>query len=278
MNACADAFSACHPLTGLTFFLGALVCGMCLTDPGFLALSVLFSFAYYFVLKRSRAFRMLLSMLAVFALVSLLNPLFNTHGATVLFTWLGGRPYTLEALRFGMGTGAMCVTIFVWFACYNVVMTSDKFLTLFAPLLPAISLVLTMILRLVPSFARKARQISGARCCLGKAGQNRQEKLRGSMAVLSALTSWALEGSLITADSMRARGFGTGQKRTSFSVYHFTLQDFILLALMVLTLAVVLFCRTHTVFALCAYGFFLALPTLIDLKENLTWHILRSRI
>ena len=35
------------------------------------------------------------------------------------------------------------------------------------------------------------------------------------MSILGALTSWALEGSVVTADSMRSRGYGTS-KRTSF--------------------------------------------------------------
>ena len=55
------------------------------------------------------------------------------------------------------------------------------------------------------------------------------------MRTLSALTDWALEGSIVTGDSMRARGYGTA-KRTSFQIYRMKALDWTLLAVM-LTLA-----------------------------------------
>lgn len=44
------------------------------------------------------------------------------------------------------------------------------------------------------------------------------------MGVLSALTGWALEGAVVTADSMRSRGYGAA-KRTSFRLYRFRTAD-----------------------------------------------------
>ena len=37
---------------------------------------------------------------ALFLMLSFINPLFNTYGDRVLFTWWNGRPYTLEALAY----------------------------------------------------------------------------------------------------------------------------------------------------------------------------------
>ena len=55
----------------------------------------------------------------------------------------------------------------LWFGCYNAVMTSDKVTSLFGNLIPAISLLLVMVLRMIPSFIRKAGQIMGARKSVG---------------------------------------------------------------------------------------------------------------
>lgn len=57
----------------------------------------------------------------------------------------------------------------LWFASFHLVMTSDKFTYLFGRAIPALSLVLTMVLRLVPSYRRKADALMTARACIGKA-------------------------------------------------------------------------------------------------------------
>ena len=147
-------------------------------------------------------------------MLTAINPLFNTLGDTVLFTYLGARPFTLEALAYGASTATMFVSVMLWFACYAQVMSTDKFTYLFGRRAPALTLVLTMTLRLVPSYGRKARQISTARRCVGLSmtqGSVR-ERARDGASLLSALTSWALEGAVTTADSMRSRGYGARTK------------------------------------------------------------------
>lgn len=42
-----------------------------------------------------------------------------------------GNPLTLESLWYGAAAGGMLVCILMWFHCYNVVMTSEKFIHLF---------------------------------------------------------------------------------------------------------------------------------------------------
>ena len=111
-----------------------------------------------------------------------------------------------------------------WWRCrfgrYNKVLTSDKFTCLFDNLIPSISLLLAMVFRMVPNFIRKTQQIIGARKSIGK-GVNEtattKENLQGGGTVLGELTSWALEGSVVTGDSMRARGYGTAN-RSSFMI------------------------------------------------------------
>ena len=208
---------------------------MILLHPVFLAASVLLSMLYYLTAKGWQGWKFVGGMIPLLLVLSLMNPVFNTYGEHVLFRYAGGRPYTLEALCYGAALGAMMVSVLMWFACYNAVMTSDKFLYLFGKMAPSVTLILTMVLRLVPSYKNKVTQLNGARHCIGKGTDtgDKKERMEHSMVLLSTLTSWALEGSVITADSMRSRGYGCG-KRTTFSIYRFENRDKVLLAVMIL--------------------------------------------
>ena len=294
-----DVFTTYNPIINFVFFMGAVVLGMFFVHPAFLACSLLLSFSYYLTVRGRRGLKFVLGMIPLFIVLSAINPLFNTSGATVLFTYLGGRAYTLEALFYGMAVAAMFVSIMTWFASYTAVMTSDKFLYIFGKAAPSVSLVLSAILRLIPSFQRKAVQIAGARKCIGKAGDagKHREKIENGMTVMSTLTTWALEGGIVTADSMRSRGYGSG-RRTNFAIYRFGKRDIFLVVFMSVLIAGVMICtsfggtkvsytpvveiagldNTYTIAGTIAYFIFLAIPTVLNITEEITWRILRSRI
>lgn len=286
-----DAFSSCHPAVNFLFFLCAIGFGVVIQHPAYMIAGCIGAAVYYLLLHGSKGWSMILGMLPVFVILSLINPIFNTYGFHVLF-YLFGRPYTLEALYYGMVIGGMFVTMMLWFGCYNAVLTSDKFVCLFGNLIPAVSLMLVMILRMIPNFIRKTRQIIGSRKCIGKGAtenSTRREKISHGMTVLSSLTDWALEGSVVTADSMRARGYGTA-KRTSFRVYRMSLRDWVLLSIIaVLAVGVIFAGGTSAAYtpklsvAPISWGFgmyciFILIPTALQIKEAVTWRILRSKI
>lgn len=236
-------------------------------------------------------------MIPLWILMSAINPLFNTQGEVILFTCFGGRPYTFEALCYGMSLGAMFVSVILWFLSYSAVMTSDKFIYLFCRVMPSVSLILTMVLRLVPNYHRKIKQIASARKCIGRGGdsETKRDKAEEGLTVISALTGWAFEGGIITADSMRSRGYGTG-RRTNFSIYSFESRDKMIMLIMIVMLAAVFFSsfkggteatytpemmlasNIWTIVGGTAYFIFLSIPTALNLLEALTWHILRSKI
>ena len=197
----SDAFSKRHPMVNFIFFLGAIGFGVVIQHPAYLAAGFGLGTTYYLLLKGRKGTRMLLGLLPLFVIMTLINPLFNVYGATILFH-LFGRPYTLEALYYGAAIAAVFVVMLIWFGCYNEVLTSDKFTSLFGNLIPSLSLLLVMVLRLIPNLMRKTAQLSGARKSIGKgSGENAtsKEKLTDGMTILSAMTDWALEGSVVTA-------------------------------------------------------------------------------
>lgn len=291
-------FAACHPAVCFGFFVGAIGGSMFFQHPAYLLVSVVSAAALLLTEKGRAALPMLAGMVPLFLIVSAINPLFNHYGARMLFRVFGS-PYTLEALLYGGAIAGMLVAALLWFSCYSAVMTSDKFTWLFGYLIPALSLILVMVLRLIPAYGRKASQITGARRCIGKApaaAESWKEKARHSMSVLSALTTWALEGAIVTADSMSSRGYGTG-KRTGFQTYRWRFADICFGAGGLILFGITLWGAargwTRVSFTpvmhiapitgsplagLLAYGLCLLTPSLLNLREEWKWNYLRSRI
>ena len=293
-----DAFSKYHPAVNFIFFIGAIVAGMLILHPAYVVACIICSALYYVLLRGRKAWSKIAVMLPLFVFVSLINPIFNTYGERVI-THIFGRPYTLEALLYGAALAGMLVSMLLWFGCYNAVLTEDKFTSLFSDLAPSISLLLVMVLRLIPSLIKKGKQIAGARMSIGKDSSNAsgfKGKLIGGMTLVSALLSIALEGGVVTADSMRARGYGCA-KRTSFMKYRLTAADKVLLALIIVLLALIIFFSVRgaaaaeftpelniaPVSGVNALGFvfycvYMLLPSILHIREDVQWNISRSRI
>lgn len=291
-------FAKLHPGVNLGFFIGALGFSMVVTHPAYLIAGFIGAFSLCLSILGKKAVHRLLMLLPVFVVLSAINPLLNTRGAHILFH-IFGRPYTWEALLYGMNIAGMFSVMMLWFSCYNAVMTEDKFSYLFGNLAPSLALLLTMVFRMIPGLMRKASQIIGARKCIGMgASENSsaKERVTDGMTTLSVLASWALEGSVVTADSMNSRGYGTC-RRSCFHSYRFTGADItvscILAVLCVICLAGMIAGSGNAVFTpvlsiapvtgknlpfIAAYTLFLLIPTFLNLKEELIWRISRSKI
>ena len=287
-----DAFSRCHPAVNFLFFLGVILAAVLIQHPAYVLMGAVTGVIYYLLLNGSKGVKFVLLLLPLFVFVAAINPLFNTDGQRVLFS-VFGRPYTYEALLYGAALSGMIVVMLLWFGCYNKVLTGDKFTSLFGNLIPAISLLLVMVFRMVPNFIRRTKQIAGARKSIGK-GDNgtAKEKLVSGLTVLGAMTAWALEGSVVTGDSMRARGYGTA-KRSSFMIYRMTLTDWLLLAAMALLLGLTVTAAalgqmaaaftpvmkiSPVSWGLIPYTLYLLIPVFYHWKEAAQWYISKSKI
>ena len=286
-----DPFSQFHPLVSFLYFVWVIAMGTVIRHPAYIGMACLMAGIYYGLLKGRKILPFLGGLVPLALLVTVLNPLFNTRGEHILFT-LWNRPFTLEALCYGGVTAGIFVLTFLWFGCYNAVLTGDKFTALFGNLIPALSLLLVMVLRMIGEQSRKLKQILNARSGIGKGmtEQNtRGEKLRNGMTALSALTDRALEGSIVTGDSMKARGYGSG-KRTSFAKKKMKSGElFLLILLCSLGIGTLVlggfwaeYDRMIRVASLGwgfgAYGILVSLPVLLHIKEAILWRRLRSKI
>ena len=293
-----NALSTYHP--ALTFFLllGAIVLTMVVRHPLYLAATLLLSIACYTSLQGARSLARFAWMLPLLVLVVFGNPLVNTLGSTVLFTYFGGRPYTLEALYYGIAIGVMVASMFFWFASFNELCSTDRISYLFRHIAPAASLVVTMVLRLVPNFQTKLKAFTQARACIGMSGEtgSLKERAAAGSTLLSKLAAWALEASQQTADSMQSRGYGLSG-RTSYARYSFTRRDAAVgLVAALLFVGVVAGLANGAasveyipelvlpplsggnVAGVACFAAFLALPAVLNYTERVRWHISLSKI
>lgn len=226
----SNTFAVYHPAVTFLYFTAVILLTMFLMNPLLLFISFAAAFAYSFLLKGRKAagFSIKFCLPAALA-IAVVNPLFVHRGKTALLL-LTGVPVTLESLCYGCSAALMLVSVLLWFSCSNEIMTSDKFIYLFGKAAPAISLLISMTLRLVFNLKRQVTRILGAQRTLGmdisRAGILR--RAAQGMRIFSVLMTWALESSVGTADSMRARGFGL-RGRTSFSIFSFDRKDAVFL-------------------------------------------------
>lgn len=294
------AFTTVHPAAAFAFFAVALVGCMVFANPVCEAASFLCAALLYGSLAGTRRVLKLAAGLGVLVFaVAALMPLFNAEGATVLFRWWGGRPYTLEAMALGATTGLMLATMLLWFASFHEVVTADKFTFLFGRFAPAVTMVLTLVLRLVPSYGRRAREVWQARAGIGKApreGASLRLRVEAGATVLGLLSANALEDAVVTADSLRSRGYGL-PGRTVFSRYRWTVRDGVFAAALVVLALVATVLLVPWGFmprffpampaplpagaaigGLVCYGALLLLPALLNEGEKVSWRLSLSRM
>lgn len=234
-----DAFSTYHPIINFFYFAVILTISMFFNHPVILGVSLVSAIIYSFVLqgwKKVLKFNFLF-MLPMLIIVALINPLFNHSGVTILFYLKNGNPITFESIIYGVVMSVMLVQVVIWFSCYNIIMTSDKFIYLFGRIIPALSLIFSMVLRFVPKFKAQLQVISNGQKCIGRdiTNGNILMRARHGVTILSIMVTWALENAIETADSMKARGYGLSG-RTAFSLYRFDKRDKGMLAIMLFLL------------------------------------------
>lgn len=298
MGRASGSFSEYHPAVVGLFILCAVVLGMSLQHPAFACASVLLASVTCAWLRRRAAVGFLVGALLVVVVVTMVNPVFNTMGSTVLFTYAQTRPYTLEALCAGLSTAVMLASMLLWFAVCNALLTTEKLHYLFSHLAPSASLLLAMSLRLVPRYKHRAVELECARACVGKAARvgSLSSRVRGATRVLSMLTTCALEEAAIQADSMRSRGYGLAG-RTSYARFRFDRRNAATCAVMAACGGIVVACAVFgatavsffpvievaefsslQVVGLVAYVCFLSVPLAIDLGAALSWRLSLSSI
>ena len=290
------AFDAMNPAAvTAVLMLTACITIFCL-EPVLLSISLLFAIAFFVMRNGRRHAGFHIAALGMPLLFALLNPLWNQHGTTVLFV-INQRAYTAEALFYGGVTGLRLAAVLYWFRNFSDLMTSEKLFYLFRGFSPKLALIFTMAVRNLSVFRAQMQKIRTAQKAVGLYREGHLiDDLRGGLREFSILLTWALENGIVTANSMEARGYGSG-KRSSFTYFRWHTGDVFLLLTALLLAAIVIAAALQNVLtwqfypqrippavtlsylgALAAYTGLAALPVIYEGKEALTWHCLRQSI
>lgn len=292
------SFASLHPFVCFLYFFIAMVFSMIFKHPIYLMTQLFMWIVFCGLLDGGeRLKKSLKGYLLMATFVFIMNPLFSSRGATLLF-YFRDRPVTLESTVFGLLFALSLLTFLIIFIAYNQVITPDKFLYLTASLIPKTAFSILVTMRFVPLFQRRMSEIASVQRSQGKllSSQSKKQHLKDSMETLNTLVSWSLEAALQTAASMRSRGYGCG-KRTSVVRYRMTNRDWGMLLCIGITSVTAIYGRFFgygmieiypqiqgmamnlwACLHFCAFFLFTAIPILLDGKERVQWHFIRLKI
>lgn len=286
-----------NPAVILLYFMSNILITMITKNPVFIIISFMSIVIYSFLIKFPKSIgKYIILTLIILLLSSITNPIFNPMGDTILFK-IGKRSFSLEAISYGLIASLMIISVVLWFRNYNLLMTGDKFLYLFAKYLPRLALVISMTLKSIPELLEKAKDLDDAQKVIGiYAKKGLVKKMKNRFLILGSLFSYSIENSLQTASSMKARGYGLKGK-TSFTFYKFRFRD-LLMVILILFLTIFVLINSSNILlnyvyypkldliamdltSLISYGLYFILAnfaTILHIKEKIKWHYLKSKI
>lgn len=174
--------------------------------------------------------RLMIGVASVAAFAMLLNFISAHLGSTVLFELpdsipaIGG-PYTLEALVFGVSNGLTVAAAILAAAPFSLLLQPHEVMDALPSALSRTGTAIAASLNLVPSIGSSFVEVNEAQRMRG--WRPRGPRSWAEVVIPVVLTS--VEGSIQLAESMEARGFGSGP-RTTFESPALSQKDWMLIA------------------------------------------------
>ena len=261
------------------------------SNPFYSFASLVCALLYNGVINPKRIKKNILFVLCIIIFVSLFNMLFAHWGADVLFK-IGYTKFTLEALFYGFNQGMVFSAVVMWFSALSYNSDGDRVLYLFS-FAPKLSLMFSMILGFIPRFNKKLTEIRDAQKALrgGESPKGVKNKFKTAVSNLSALITYSLESSIITADSMNARGYKKGAM--SVKRYKFCAQDFLFITIILAAAVLLIFSKAtgrisfvfdpfiySESFSTAAFIVFCIaelIPFIAEMWEEMLWKLSNSR-
>ena len=222
------------------------------------------------------------------------NLLFAHNGERILF-FMNDNPITFESGMYGIALASMIISIAFWSKSYREILSTDKIIYLFGKLLPRLALFISMLFTIIPMFKKQFVKVNQAQKALGfYTSDSITDRVLGGLIVFKSTFISSLEHAFSKSDSMKARGYGL-KGRTNFSIFKWqnrditlgsstlvlciafigTFQSFYFYYYPVITKLEISFTTFFQYTVVCLLMF---IPSVIEIKENLQWRFLRSRI
>lgn len=282
-----NPFSTYHPAVAFAFLACAIALSMAALQPVISAISLAGAFACACVTRgRRHALRMLGFVAVAAVIVTAANMVFSSNGETALFR-LAGRAFTFESLVYGLCSGLMLASVLLWFSSFSACIGSDASMALFGRAAPTVALMVSQVMRLVPQFVSRGRDVMAVQAAVSAAAADTKRAVAADrLRAVSVLAGWGLEDGLVRGDAMRSRGYGCGVRRTTYRRYRIRRAD---AAVIAATLALAALSAAGEAAAMCGFSFypvlaglapwwaylpyvlFMAVPAGLVLRERLLW-------
>lgn len=283
-----DRFSKLHPLFHTAFFIVVFVFVLSVNNPFFSSVSLIASLLYGAKIRGRQIVSSIKFTAIVLLVVSVFNMLFAHYGMDVLFT-IKDTKFTLEALFYGFNQGMVLSSVMLWFGAFSRVMDSERvvYILRFAP---KTALIFSMVLGFIPRFTKKLEDIRDAQLGLNS-GVPPKKRVKSAINNFSALVSYSLESSIITSDSMSARGYNPKAVRPArFKLY---LSDILMIIAVIILSAIIItnkimgnivfvfdpeiYVESFSVISIIAFALLCFLPLIIDLWEDMLWKLSNAK-
>lgn len=286
-----SAFGKYNPWVNLIYIIGNIILASILQHPILLCAGIIGLLGVHYITDQGKQLKSYLKFYMMMCLINtLLNPLLSHRGQTILF-YLNGQCITLEATIYGFIMGLSLFVVLSSFSLYQVLMTSDKLMYLFSSMLPRMTLVVMLSLRIVPLLKQRIAEIREVQFTQGILTKKKDIRLRSKTAMesLNTLVGWSLEELMQTAKSIRSRGYSAEKKRTFYFRYHIERRDLICVGIQILLIISILYLwykgsyaiyprvtlamtSKNTIILLMVYLIYIGLPLWIEGGEIYKWH------
>lgn len=228
-----NGFHSFHPFVQFTYYVCVATLAFYFKHPVFLLTACLILICVNLTHDGGRAFRQWIpALLTMSILIMVLNPFLVSRGTNILF-YFRGKQVTLEATIYGVVMALSIAIILIMFISFNLILNGNRFLFLFARILPRTAFLTMLSIRFVPLLRRRLSEINAVQRIRGLSltEGNLRERAKAGMLKTQILLTWSLEEAIQTADSMKARGYGIG-KKTAYIPYRMEKQDWAWLILL----------------------------------------------
>lgn len=228
-----NGFHSFHPFVQFAYYICVATLAFYFKHPVFLLTSCLILICVNLTHDGGRAFRQWIpALLTMSILIMVLNPFLVSRGTNILF-YFRGKQVTLEATIYGVVMALSIAIILIMFISFNLILNGNRFLFLFARILPRTAFLTMLSIRFVPLLRRRLSEINAVQRIRGLSltEGNLRERAKAGMLKTQILLTWSLEEAIQTADSMKARGYGIG-KKTAYIPYRMEKRDWAWLILL----------------------------------------------
>ncbi|WP_129724434.1 energy-coupling factor transporter transmembrane component T [Xylanivirga thermophila] len=219
------------------------------------------------------SFAFILRMTLIFIII---NCLTNKNGRTII--WRGpnipvfGRlQISLEALIYALMMGIRLSGVLSVFILQNKSMNPDALLSYMALIFPRSALLVSMTTKTIPYLAQLSNRVGEVMSVMGLDidGKGYKGTVKNRLPIIKVIFMSSIEDSLSIAESIQARGYGSGG-RSRYFTYRWRMRDTVVLASSIWAIiSFIILARSGGIF----YRYYPRLGKIVSFKQNIHVYI-----